>query len=283
MQTFFAPAKLNLFLHVIGRREDGYHRLQSALTLIDRGDTITLSVNTSGDITRCNEVTGVTAEADLSVRAARLLQSVSGTVHGCEIVVNKRTPMGAGLGGGSADAATVLLALNQLWSLNWTTQQLQKLGAKLGADVPFFVFGESAFVEGIGEVLTAIDLPLWWYVVVTPPVHVPTPFVFQQPELTRNTQPVKIADFSGNDFASVHNDLQSVVLKAFPVVGAHFAALQRCADRSLFGARMTGSGAGVFAAFVDEESAREALHRVQRNQPEITGFIAKGLHRHPLV
>ncbi len=287
---FFAPAKLNLFLHVIGRREDGYHQLQSLFTLIDYGDTLDITVRDDGEIRRLNEVEGVDAENDLSIRAARALQNAANTKLGADIAVAKRTPMGAGLGGGSSDAATVLLVLNRLWQLNLPIQTLQELGLTLGADVPFFIGGRGVFAEGVGEILTPTDVPAWWYVVLTPKVHVPTPFVFSHPDLTRTTLPVKIADFSATVLAKsasmqkilqkTQNDLQAVVLKAFPEVSASLTALSQASQKSVFGARMTGSGASVFAAFETEDDAKEAFNQLS---PKNTGFIAKGLDKHPCL
>ena len=273
-----APAKLNLFLHIIGRREDGYHLLQSAFTLIDYADTLELVLRGDGEIRRASELAGVAESDDLVIRAARLLQRESGTRCGCEISVAKRIPMGGGLGGGSSDAATTLLALNQLWALGMSRKRLGKLGLSLGADVPFFVFGQNAFAEGVGEILNAVALPRWWYLVLTSPVAVPTLAVFASPELTRDTIPLKIADFSAMRLADYRNDLQAVVLKAFPAVARNFAALQSVSQKSVFGARMTGSGASVFAAFQSEADARDAFDQLS---PEYQGFIARGLDRHP--
>jgi 4-diphosphocytidyl-2-C-methyl-D-erythritol kinase len=277
---FFAPAKLNLFLHVTGRRADGYHLLQSVFTLIDHGDDIEINVRDDGAIQRVNDVPGVPAESDLAIRAAIALQKTTGSTKGADITVTKLTPMGAGLGGGSSDAATVLLALNQLWQTGLDNATLKKIGLTLGADVPFFVGGRPAFVEGVGEVLTHIAVPAWWYVVVTPQVHVPTPFVFTHPDLTRTTPPVKIADFSATACASWHNDLQAVVLKAFPEVAAAHAALSAVSQHSIFGARMTGSGASVFAAFEHEIDARNVLSALS---PKFTSFVARGLDVHPAL
>ena len=273
-----APAKLNLFLHVIGRRADGYHLLQSAFTLIDYADTLQLSLRADGQIRRVSELAGVAEGDDLVIRAARLLQRESGSRRGCEISVTKLIPMGGGLGGGSSDAATTLLALNYLWELGMSRERLGELGLSLGADVPFFVFGRNAFAEGVGERLSAIPLPAWWYLVLTPPVGVPTPGIFAAPELTRDTIPLKIADFSAMRLADYRNDLQPVVLKAFPAVARYFDALQSASLKSVFGARMTGSGAGVFAAFESETNARDAFAELS---PEYQGFIARGLDRHP--
>jgi len=278
--NYVAPAKLNLFLHVVGRRDDGYHLLQSVFTLLDYGDTVEVLVRADGDIRRTNAVTGVPVASDLAVLAAQTLKAASGCPLGADLTLIKRIPLGAGLGGGSSDAATVLLALNRLWKLGWPNQTLQEIGATLGADVPFFVGGKSAFVEGIGERVTPISLPLWWYVVVTPATHVSTPFVFQHPDLTRSTPSVKIADFSATGLANTQNDLQAVVLKAFPDVANGLAMLSEVSKKSVFGARMTGSGASLFAAFESESDAREAFLQLS---PKITGFVARGLDKHPAL
>ena len=277
--TVLAPAKLNLFLHVVGRRPDGYHLLQTAFALLDFGDVIHLAPRDDGQIHRTSVLDGVAEEDDLVVRAARLLRHESACRLGADIAVEKRIPVGGGLGGGSSDAASTLLALNQLWGAGLPRERLQALALSLGADVPFFVFGRNAWAEGVGEKLQALDLPAWWYVVLTPQVHVPTPFVFSQPELTRNTIPLKIADFSANGLADTRNDLQPIVMKAFPAVASSVNALAAASQKSIFGARMTGSGACVFAAFEQEREARDAF---QQLQPEHQGFVAQGLRKHPL-
>jgi 4-diphosphocytidyl-2-C-methyl-D-erythritol kinase len=276
---FLAPAKLNLFLHVIGRRADGYHLLQSVMTLVDFGDELEIAVRDDGKICRLNDLPGVDEKHDLAIRAALALQAAVQTPLGASIGVHKRIPMGAGLGGGSSDAATTLLALNHLWRAGLSNAALCEIGLSLGADVPFFVAGQSAFAEGVGERLTPVRLPDWWYVVLNPAAHVPTPFVFGHPDLTRDTPAVKIADFSAAILASCKNDLQAVVLKAFPVVAVGLAALSEVSKKSVFGARMTGSGAGVFAAFETEADARDAF---QQLSPENTGFVASGLGKHPI-
>ena len=281
--SVLAPAKLNLFLHVVGRRADGYHLLQSAFVLLNFGDTIHFSRRVDGVVRRLSALDGVNEEQDLVVRAAQLLQRASSTMAGnaalgVDIRVEKKIPMGGGLGGGSSDAAAALLALNRLWNLGFSREKLQEIGLALGADVPFFIFGRDAFAEGIGEVLHAIEIPRWWYLVVTPPVMVPTPAVFAHPELTRNTFPLKISDFSANGLGRLRNDLQAVVLKEFPAVFRSFEALQAVSQKSVFGARMSGSGACVFAAFEIEQDARAVL---QLLLPEYKGFIAEGLSRHP--
>lgn len=266
-----APAKLNLFLHVVGRREDGYHLLQTVFRFIDYGDRLSFVRRKDGAVIQRSPLPGVDAESDLCVRAARLLQRETGCRLGVEITLEKNLPMGGGLGGGSSDAATTLLALNRLWHLGLNRAQLQELALELGADVPVFVFGQSAFAEGVGEQLQSMVLPPAWYVVLTPPVHVSTPEVFASPELTRDTIPVKIAPFSSGQG---HNDLEPVVCRKYPVVAEYLGWLKRYGD-----ARMTGSGACVFAAFGSEQ---EAVQVFAERLPHMQGFVACGLDRHPL-
>ena len=273
-----APAKLNLFLHVVGRRPDGYHLLQGAFTLIDRCDEIRIRVRSDATIARVNEVPGVPSDDDLAVRAARALQRATGTAMGADIEGETRIPMGGGLGGGSSDAATVLIALDRLWGTRVPPLELRALGESLGADVPFFLFGESAWVEGIGERISALPVPPRWYAVLEPPEPVPTAAIFAAPELTRNTEPLKMEDFSahpGKLFeAGVANDLEPVAVSCFPSVGRRLAWLRARAP-----ARMTGSGGCVFAAF----GSREAAQRVIDELPEgMQGFVARGLDRHPM-
>jgi 4-diphosphocytidyl-2-C-methyl-D-erythritol kinase len=283
---YLAPAKLNLFLHVIGRRADGYHLLQTVFTLINFGDTLSFTVRRDGEVRRVTDFAGVGEADDLCVRAARLLQAETGVTLGCDIALEKRTPVGGGLGGGSSDAATTLLALNELWETRLSKKELQHIGLRLGADVPFFVFGESSFAEGAGELLTPIDVPLWWYLVLTPKIAVPTPSIFASSELTRDSIPLKIADFSASGIAArlsqCRNDLQTVVLKEFPEVSRALNALGSVAQKSIFGARMTGSGACVFLAFVDEADAMQALKQLKQLSPEYIGFVAQGLRKHPV-
>jgi 4-diphosphocytidyl-2-C-methyl-D-erythritol kinase len=266
-----APAKLNLFLHVTGRRADGYHLLQSAFRFIDHADTVWLGLRQDGRIRRLADIPGVPEAQDLTVRAAKLLQQATACPLGADIRVEKRLPMGGGLGGGSSDAATVLLALNRLWGLGLTRERLQALALQLGADVPVFVFGQSAFAEGVGEVLTPISLPPAWYVVLIPPVTITTAGVFAAPELTRSTPAIKIADFISGAGC---NDLQPVVEKEYPEVARCLAWLGRFGD-----ARMTGSGACVFLARQDEAGARSILRELPW---DMQGFVARGLDRHPL-
>ena len=269
-----APAKLNLFLHVVGRRADGYHLLQSVFVLIDHADVLRFRVRRDGQVRRVNDVPGVAHDEDLVVRAARALQAASGCLLGADIEVDKRIPMGGGLGGGSSDAATVLLALDRLWGLGWGAARLRELGARLGADVPFFLFGRSAWVEGIGERLAPIDVPARWYVVLVPPVHVPTPEIFAAPELTRDAEPLKMEDFSARANA-LANVLEQVVLSRYPVVARHLEWLGRHGR-----ARMTGSGACVFAEFDSREEARSVIDALPST---MKGFMARGLDRHPLA
>jgi 4-diphosphocytidyl-2-C-methyl-D-erythritol kinase len=269
-----APAKLNLFLHVVGRRPDGYHLLQSVFILIDRCDQVRLAVRADGRIRRVNEVPGVPEDQDLAVRAARALQAASGCRLGADIEVEKHIPMGGGLGGGSSDAATVLVALDRLWQLGRGARSLMDLGARLGADVPFFLYGRSAWVEGIGERLSAIDVPPRWYVVLVPPVHVPTPAVFADPELTRDVEPLKIEDFSAHP-ERFRNVMEAVVTARYPEVGNHLAWLRSHGD-----ARMTGSGGCVFAAYASREEAERVLGELPGT---MKGFVARGLERHPLA
>ena len=270
-----APAKLNLFLHVVGRRADGYHLLQSAFTLIDRADRLRFSVRDDGRIARVNDVAGIAADDDLAVRAARRLQRAAGTTLGADIAVEKSIPVGGGLGGGSSDAATTLLVLNRLWKTGLDDARLAALGLELGADVPFFLFGRSAWVEGIGERLQPLDVPMRWYVVLTPRVQVATAAVFAAPELTRNTEALKMEDFSARPESSdFRNDLERVVCERYPEVRDSLEWLRQRGN-----ARMTGSGSCVFAPYADRDAAKRVLDELP---PAMSGFIARGLERHPL-
>ena len=271
---YSAPAKLNLFLHVVGRRSDGYHLLQTVFRFLDFSDQVSLTIRDDNKIQLNTPILGVPAEKNLCVQAARLLQKESGTSLGVEISLKKRIPMGGGLGGGSSDAATTLLALNRLWDLNWSREELMELGLNLGADVPVFIFGENAFAEGIGEKLKPIKLLPAWYLVLTPPVHVSTADIFASKELTRNTIPVKIPPFS---VGLGHNDLESVVCLAYPQVARHLEWLRQLNRTTM--AAMTGSGACVFAEFITESAARMALASVPLG---MSGFVVQGLDRHPM-
>ncbi|MHB8666844.1 MAG: 4-(cytidine 5'-diphospho)-2-C-methyl-D-erythritol kinase [Burkholderiales bacterium] len=274
-QAWPAPAKLNLFLHVTGRRADGYHTLQTAFRLIDLVDTLRFSPRADGKITRARPVADVPLEQDLCLRAAALLKRETGHQGGVDIELEKRIPVGGGLGGGSSDAATTLIALNHLWRLGLQPGALAQLGLKLGADVPVFVFGENAFAEGVGEQLTPLTLPDAWYLVLVPGVHVPTGAVFAAPELTREAKPIKItAFFGGLKRRALRNDLEPVVSKRYPEVARHLAWLKQHGE-----ARMSGSGACVYAEFSTESAAR-AIHA--QLPPAMHGLVARGLERHPL-
>jgi len=272
-----APAKLNLFLHVVGRRPDGYHLLQTLFRFIDLHDTLHFSLREDGVVHRTNYVEGVAEEQDLCMRAAHLLKSKTGCSLGVDIEVEKHIPMGGGLGGGSSDAATTLITLNRLWSLGLTRVRLMELGLQLGADVPVFVFGENAFAEGVGEKLQACPLPEAWYVLLFPPVQVPTARIFAHPELTRDTVSITMRALSQRQFSAgrqLRNDLQSVVCKLYPEVANHIAWLAKFGN-----AVMTGSGSSVFAEF----ASRGEADAVMRQLPQgMRGIVAQGLARHPL-
>ena len=242
MYDLAAPAKLNLFLHVIGRRPDGYHLLQSAFMLIDWCDLLHVNLRGDGKLSREDLGSPLPAD-DLTLRAARALQSATGTPLGAHIALDKRIPMQAGMGGGSSDAATCLLALNRLWGLNLPLQSLQQIGLGLGADVPFFLLGRNAWVEGIGERIGALELPPAAFVVLKPAAGLDTARVFGDPELGRNTAPVIISGFAADPYGFGHNDLQPVAQRICPQVGQ---ALQWLAKAGMQG-RMTGSGSAVFA------------------------------------
>ncbi len=266
-----APAKINLFLHIVGRRPDGYHLLQTAFRMLDWGDEITLRRRDDGLIVRTNDVPGVPAEADLVVRAARALQAASGSPFGAEIGVLKRIPMGGGLGGGSSDAASVLLALNRLWGCGLSRKALQEIGLKLGADVPFFIFGETAFAEGVGEALSPLAVPPAWYVMVAPPVSVPTAEIFSTKELTRDTEILIMQGFAAH---KTRNDMQAVVCVKYPEVAESLKWLSQYGD-----ARMSGSGACLFAPFGAEGRARQVAASAPSGWKV---WVAQGLDRHPL-
>lgn len=273
-----APAKLNLFLHVTGRRADGYHTLQTVFQLIDWSDTLHFARRDDGAVLRATDVPGVPADSDLVVRAARALQAATGTRYGVEIALDKVLPMGGGIGGGSSDAATTLLALNRLWGLGLSREQLMRIGLSLGADVPFFVFGQNAFAQGIGEELAAVDLPDSWFVVIHPRQHVPTAAIFSDERLTRNTPISIIADFAActNKFGFGRNDLEAIATAKFGEVARALAWLKQFSPE----ARMTGSGACVFARYTDAQTAQQVLDRLP---PEWDGRCVRSLSRHPLA
>jgi 4-diphosphocytidyl-2-C-methyl-D-erythritol kinase len=266
-----APAKLNLFLHVTGRRADGYHELQTLFQLIDLCDELVLSVRADGVIERTAGPEGVEPERDLAVRAARALKAATGTALGASIQVRKRIPVGGGLGGGSSDAATVLLALNELWECRLPPGELTALGLSLGADVPVFIGGSSAWGEGIGERLTPVALPQAWYVIVHPGVTVSTAGVFQSPELTRNSPLITIRAFFE---AGGRNDCEPVVRSRFPEVAEAMQWLGRYAP-----ARLSGTGSCVFAACASAIEAERLAARVPDRWPS---YVARGLNTSPL-
>jgi 4-diphosphocytidyl-2-C-methyl-D-erythritol kinase len=277
-KQFLAPAKINLFLHITGQRADGYHTLQSVFQLLDFYDTLHVKVTQTGKIKRVNDLSGVPASQCLCALAASALQQHTACKLGVEYAIDKRIPMGGGLGGGSSDAATMLLALNQLWQLKLSRAELMQIGLKLGADVPVFIFGQNAWAEGIGEQLSKIDLPSQYqdkyYVVLTPQIHVSTAQVFANPALTRDTKPLKIADFSRSvNLDLFKNDLEAVVCKEFPAVAATLKWLSQFGE-----ARMSGSGASVFVAVNSKQKADELLAKKPANS---TGFVAKGIKKHP--
>ncbi|MEK6749610.1 MAG: 4-(cytidine 5'-diphospho)-2-C-methyl-D-erythritol kinase [Pseudomonadota bacterium] len=243
-----APAKLNLFLHITGRRADGYHELQTIFQFINVCDDLYFQTRDDGAVQRLNDLPGVPAEQDLTVRAARLLQQYGAASRGVDIRVAKRLPMGGGLGGGSSDAATALVALNALWDLGMDTGSLAGIGRQLGADVPIFVYGHAAWAEGVGEIFTPVELPEPWYVVIAPAVSVSTAEIFNAPELTRTLAPIKIRHFLEGQ---TRNVCEPVVRRRYPQVDDALKWLENHGD-----ARMTGTGACVYAAFPDEARAR---------------------------
>ncbi len=268
-----APAKLNLLLRIVGRRPDGYHRLQTVFRFLDWGDRLWFRVRQDGRIRRVTpSLPGLSQDADLIVRAARMLRKASGCRLGADIGVDKRLPAGGGLGGGSSDAATVLVALNALWGLGWSRSALAELGLTLGADVPVFVHGRSAWAEGVGEQLTPLRLPTAWYVVLVPTAAVSTAEVFGDAELTRDGAPLKIRAF----LAGVReNDCAAVVYRRWPEVAEKAAFLDR------FGtAQLTGTGGCVFASFAGKQQAQAVLAQVPTSW---TAVMARGIDESPLL
>ena len=271
-----APAKLNLFLHIVGRRADGYHELQTCFQFVDLCDEITVDVRADGQIGRAFDIPGLPESADLCIRAARALKEASGSPLGADISLLKRIPIGGGLGGGSSDAATCLVALNRLWGIHWPTHRLAALGLKLGADVPVFVQGRVSWAEGVGERLTPLYPPRApaerIYLILKPNVSVSTAEVFQDPELTRNSAPITIHGFLAS---GGRNDCLGVVRRRYPEVAHALDWL------SLFGsARLTGTGACVFLACETMDLGREIMHKMPA---EFEGFLARGLNDSPLL
>lgn len=266
-----APAKINLFLHVVGRRTDGYHLLQTVFRFLDFGDTLQFEPRSDGRIVLAKPLTGVPPETDLTVRAAKALQEATGSTLGASLHLEKRLPMGGGLGGGSSDAATTLMALNRLWRTGLDSIQLKRIGLGLGADVPIFIHGRSAFAQGVGEHFTDVVLPPAWYLVLVPAVAVPTAEIFRSADLCRDTPPIASADWRPG-FG--RNDLEAVACSRYPDVARHLEWLRRYGD-----ARMSGSGACCFVEFDREPAARAALAELPAG---MRGFVAAGLDRHPL-
>lgn len=273
--TWPAPAKLNLFLRITGRRADGYHELQTVFRLLEWGDRISLRLREDGLVARLGaRVPGVEDADDLTVRAANLLAKVANVAHGVDIIVDKRIPTGGGFGGGSSDAATVLVALNRLWGLRWPLADLATLGLQLGADVPVFVLGRNAWAEGVGERLVPIDLPPAWYLVADPGVHAPTGPLFASPDLTRDSPALKMADFVSG--VRLGNAFEPVLRAREPAVDATLDALSRVGE-----ARLTGSGSGCFVEFATRESAEAALARLPGDLRcrLVAGAAVSPLHR----
>ena len=262
-----APGKLNLFLHVLARRADGYHELQTVFRLIERADRVGVAIREDGEVRFC----GIFGEDNLCVRAARLLKGATGARQGCDLALEKNLPIGGGLGGGSSDSATVLLVLNKLWRLGLSRERLMHLALSLGADVPVFIYGRNALGEGIGERLQPLELPSAWYLVLTPQVSVSTRETFDS-ALTHRSKRIKIPPFFSGQGT---NDLEPAVVARYPEIAASLAWLRQHRPQ----ARMTGSGACVFAEFATETEAR-ALHSALPG--EMRGFVAGGLERHPL-
>lgn len=267
-----APAKLNLFLHITGRRDDGYHLLQTLFQFVDYGDTLTFHLREDGVVSRRSALAGVPPETDLVVRAARALQGHCNAALGVDIEVDKHLPMGGGLGGGSSDAATTLVALNHLWGCGLDQDQLAELGIGLGADVPVFVRGLAAWAEGVGEKLQPVSVPEPWYLVVTPPVAVATATVFGASELTRDCPPITIRDFLSGEGRNV---CEPVVRANYPEVDNAMRWLAKYGEPL-----MTGTGACIFVAFEQQQQARAVLDQLPAG---LNGFVAKGANRSPLL
>jgi 4-diphosphocytidyl-2-C-methyl-D-erythritol kinase len=266
-----APAKLNLMLHITGRREDGYHLLQTVFQIVDYSDELSFGVTQSGAIHQLTPITGVDVEHDLIIRAARLLQQRSGCSQGAAISIEKRLPMGGGLGGGSSDAATTLVALNHLWGVGLPTGELAELGSRLGADVPVFVYGNTAWAEGVGDILQQIELPKSWYLVVKPPLEIATAKLFSVQELKRDCSAITIAAFIAGDSLNVFT---AVVKKRYPAVAEMMNLLEKFGE-----VRLTGTGACLFLSF---ETQQQAIDAAQQIPQQWDFFVAQGINRSPL-
>ncbi len=285
-----APAKLNLFLHVVGRRSDGYHLLQTAFRFVDLQDFLDFDVRADGQIALERSLEGVSPQDDLVVRAARALQQATGCSRGAQIIYRKSIPTGAGLGGGSSDAASTLVALNRLWKTGLSRRELMTLALPLGADVPVFIFGQAALAEGVGEVLSPLTVPDRSYVVVQPPQHVATQMAFSDPNLTRDTKPFKITVFTDwqqvQATQKVGNDLQAVIYARYPKV----AQAHNWLSQQGMAVQMTGSGSCLFAEFVTHEQAQvmhqkiavKIAHCPNGKAVIKDSWVCRGLHDHPL-
>lgn len=272
LKTWPAPAKLNLFLHITGRRSDGYHELQTIFQILDYGDELAFEVTESPVITRVTDIPGVPADDDLIVRAASLLRAEAGVEQGARLHIDKRLPMGGGLGGGSSDAATTLVALNHLWGCHLPVDQLARLGCSLGADVPVFLRGYTAWGEGIGELLTPVELEPTWYVVIRPDAEIATPALFSSPQLTRDCVKITIRDFlaSGGE-----NVFENLVRKQYTEVDNAMKWLD-----NFSASRLTGTGSCIFAQVAGRDQADRILAQLP---PELSGFAASGVNRSPLL
>ena len=282
--TWPSPAKLNLFLRITGRRPDGFHALQTVFRILDWGDTIRVAVRPDGRIERSGDLPeGVAAETDLAVRAAKMLQQAANISQGADIHVEKRIPAGAGLGGGSSNAATTLVALNALWGVGLPEDRLAELGLALGADVPVFVRGRNAWAEGVGEHLQPVELPAAWYLLVDPGVHAATVELFQAPELTRDSPPATISDFVSDAFGqgvALGNAFEPVLRRREPAVEAVFAALAGPAARFGSVPRLTGTGSGVFVEFAERENAEAVRDALPQG---LSTRLVRGAARSPLL
>ncbi|HSC68416.1 MAG TPA: 4-(cytidine 5'-diphospho)-2-C-methyl-D-erythritol kinase [Cellvibrio sp.] len=270
--TLLSPAKLNLFLHITGRRPDGYHNLQTFFQLLDYGDSLSFTTRQDGRITLTPEIPGVPFEQNLIIKAARMLDTYKPADAGVDIQLQKRLPMGGGIGGGSSNAATTLVALNHLWRCGLDKNQLQAIGLKLGADVPVFINAQTAWAEGVGEQLQAIEMQPKWFLVIQPDCHVSTAEIFSHKDLTRDTSAIKVAAFLEQ---GGQNDCEALVRKLYPQVDNALIWLQKF-DRN---ARMTGTGACVFASFESAEIARKVQAQLPKHLP---AFVAQGVNQSPL-
>jgi 4-diphosphocytidyl-2-C-methyl-D-erythritol kinase len=271
-----APAKLNLFLHITGRRPDGYHLLQTVFQFLDFGDSLRFEPRRDTGLRRITQVRDLPESSDICLRAARLLQQEAGVKRGIDIRLEKRIPMGGGLGGGSSDAATTLVALNRIWELDYGLEELARFGLQLGADVPVFVHGRTAWAEGVGERLEFIELPEIWYLVIIPPVHVSTAEIFNAPELTRNCAPITIRDLLAGNCANI---CEPVVRQRYPAVAKALDWLSQYTE-----ARMTGTGACVFGGFGTQSEAQNVLEFFNTKGPGTgSAFVARSVNQSPLL